>query len=73
MIGGVLAGFRAGGESFVSGFASGISGLVTKPVEGAKHGGATGFFKGVGLGILGAAVKPVMGVRKTRLSVRASR
>lgn len=60
--GGVLAGFKAGGESIVSGFSSGITGLVTKPFEEGKKGGALGFFKGVGQGIVGVAVKPVMGV-----------
>lgn len=59
---GVLAGLAAGGESVVNGFASGLSGLVTKPMEGGRSGGAAGFFKGVGLGIVGAAVKPLMGV-----------
>jgi hypothetical protein len=29
---GVLAGFAAGGESFVTGLTSGITGLVTKPI-----------------------------------------
>ena len=60
--GGMLAGFKAGGESIVSGFSSGITGLVTKPLEEGKKGGALGFFKGVGQGIVGVAVKPVMGV-----------
>ena len=60
--GGVLAGFKAGGESVVSGFTSGISGLVTRPYEEAKKGGTLGFIKGVGQGIVGVAVKPIMGI-----------
>lgn len=31
--GGVLAGVRAGGESVYTGIVSGITGLVTKPIE----------------------------------------
>jgi hypothetical protein len=60
--GGVFAGFKAGGESVVSGFSSGITGLVTKPFEEGRKGGAVGFLKGVGQGLIGVAVKPVMGV-----------
>ena len=33
---GIMEGFIGGGESVVSGFASGISGLVTKPYEEVK-------------------------------------
>lgn len=60
--GGIFSGFKAGTESVVSGFASGISGLVTKPLEQGQKEGAFGFIKGVGQGLVGVAVKPVMGV-----------
>jgi len=60
--GGAVAGLKSGGETMVSGFASGLAGLVYTPVEEAKKGGALGFMKGVGLGVIGAAVKPVIGV-----------
>jgi molybdopterin-binding protein len=60
--GGLVAGMKAGGESLVSGFASGLSGLVTKPFEEGKKTGVTGFAKGLGLGAVGVIVKPVMGV-----------
>ena len=60
--GGALSGMKHGGESVVSGFASGLSGIVLKPIEGAEQEGALGFFKGVGKGLMGAAVKPVLGV-----------
>lgn len=60
--GGVGAGFKAAGESFVSGFTSGISGLVTKPFEEGRKTGAMGFVKGMGQGIIGVAAKPIMGV-----------
>lgn len=67
--GGVMAGLKAGGESVVSGFQAGISGLVTKPFEEGRKGGAMGFLKGVGQGIIGVAVNPVMGVTEGISSV----
>jgi hypothetical protein len=60
--GGLMAGMRAGGESVVSGFASGVTGLVTKPFEEGRKTGVTGFAKGLGLGAIGVIVKPVMGM-----------
>ena len=60
--GGALTGIKDGGESFITGIASGISGIVMKPIEGAEKEGALGFFKGVGKGLVGVAVKPVLGV-----------
>merc|ERR1711871_1209185 len=60
--GGFFDGLIDGGDSIVSGVSSGLSGLVTRPVEEAQKSGAKGFIKGMGLGILGAVVKPVMGV-----------
>ena len=59
---GFLDGMMEGGESIASGVSSGLSGLVSRPIEEAQKSGASGFFKGVGLGLLGAVVKPLMGV-----------
>jgi len=59
--GGIMAGFKDGSESLMSGFGSAMSGLVTKPFEEAKKKGVKGFFRGIGLGLIGAAVKPMMG------------
>ena len=42
--------------------ASGVKGVVKKPVEGAKKGGAPGFVKGLGKGFLGLATRPLSGV-----------
>lgn len=56
---GVYSGFKDGSESVISGFSSGMSGLISKPFEEAAKGGVQGFFKGIGLGLLGAAVKPL--------------
>jgi len=41
---------------------SGVTGLVTKPIEGAKQQGGVGFVKGVGIGVAGIITKPVSGV-----------
>jgi len=43
---GVLGGFIDGGTSIVSGISSGLTGLITKPMEGVKKEGALGFAKG---------------------------
>ena len=67
--GGALAGFKAAGESVFSGFSSGLTGLVTAPLEETKKSGPMGFFVGVGKGIVGAAVKPVVGVTEGISSV----
>jgi len=58
---GFLDGIMDGAESIVSGVGSGLTGLVSRPMEEAQKGGVGGFFKGIGLGLLGAVVKPVMG------------
>lgn len=39
----------------------GITGVVMKPVRGAKKGGAMGFVKGVGQGVVGLVAAPVSG------------
>jgi hypothetical protein len=40
---------------------SGVTGIITQPVKGAKKKGAIGFAKGIGRGVLGVAVRPVTG------------
>lgn len=54
-------GVAAGGRALGRGFWSGIKGLVTQPIKGAKAGGAKGFFKGIGRGFIGAITKPLTG------------
>jgi hypothetical protein len=53
----------------IAGISSGVSGLVSRPLEEASKGGLQGFFKGLGLGIIGAAVKPVIGLSDGLTSV----
>ncbi|CAM9617791.1 unnamed protein product, partial [Ectocarpus fasciculatus] len=67
--GGVGQGLVQGGKNIAGGFASGVSGVFTDPVRGAKKGGMGGFFKGVGKGLVGAVVKPVVGVTDSVISV----
>lgn len=46
----------------LSGFASGLVGLVSKPIQEGKKHGAIGFVKGIGIGMADAVLKPVLGV-----------
>ncbi|ROW17215.1 hypothetical protein VPNG_01341 [Cytospora leucostoma] len=57
-----LYGFTTGANSFITSVASGVGGVVRKPLEGAESEGALGFFKGVGKGVLGLGTKPLIGV-----------
>ncbi|XP_027694898.1 vacuolar protein sorting-associated protein 13A-like isoform X1 [Vombatus ursinus] len=59
---GLREGITRGGKGLVSGFVSGITGIVTKPIKGAQKGGAAGFFKGVGKGLVGAVARPTGGI-----------
>uniref|UniRef100_A0A3P9AA40 Vacuolar protein sorting 13 homolog C n=1 Tax=Esox lucius TaxID=8010 RepID=A0A3P9AA40_ESOLU len=51
-----------GGKGFLKGMVSGVTGIVTKPVEGAKKEGAAGFFKGIGKGLVGVVARPTGGI-----------
>uniref|UniRef100_A0A2C9KC68 Intermembrane lipid transfer protein VPS13-like C-terminal domain-containing protein n=1 Tax=Biomphalaria glabrata TaxID=6526 RepID=A0A2C9KC68_BIOGL len=55
-------GFARGGKGLVMGVFDGVTGIVRKPVEGAKQEGVTGFFKGVGKGLVGVVTRPTSGV-----------
>ncbi|KAI0275069.1 vacuolar protein sorting-associated protein 13 [Gloeopeniophorella convolvens] len=57
-----IYGVTAGAEAFASSIASGVEGVVMKPIEGAESEGALGFFKGVGKGLIGAVTKPAVGI-----------
>jgi vacuolar protein sorting-associated protein 13A/C len=39
-----------------------VTGVVTKPISGAKKGGASGFVKGLGKGFLGLVTRPTGGI-----------
>eukprot|EP00924_Labyrinthula_sp_SR-Ha-C_P011693 snap_masked-scaffold_17-processed-gene-5.35-mRNA-1 protein AED:1.00 eAED:1.00 QI:0/0/0/0/1/1/2/0/2159 len=55
-------GLKVGGEELVSSVASGVKGIFTSPIEGAKKKGFGGFVKGLGKGVIGAVAKPADGV-----------
>ena len=57
-----IGGVTKGAKSLFSSVASGITGIVEKPMTGAMQKGFGGFLKGVGQGIVGAVAKPVVGV-----------
>ncbi|XP_032873462.1 vacuolar protein sorting-associated protein 13A isoform X1 [Amblyraja radiata] len=59
---GIKEGITRGGKGLVSGFVSGITGIVTKPIKGAQKEGAVGFFKGIGKGLVGAVARPAGGI-----------
>ena len=40
---------------------SGLSGVITQPIEESKKGGILGFFKGTAKGVTGLFVKPISG------------
>ncbi|XP_058851035.1 intermembrane lipid transfer protein VPS13C-like isoform X2 [Acipenser ruthenus] len=51
-----------GGKGLLWGVVGGVTGIVTKPVEGAKKEGAAGFFKGLGKGLVGVVARPTGGI-----------
>lgn len=62
---GVYDGVVGGGKELIGG----VTGIFTKPFQGAKQEGAKGFFKGVGKGVLGLVASPVTAVLKAGHSV----
>jgi len=58
----VAEGALHAGDQIVSGVARGLTGLFSKPLEGAKQKGVEGFVKGLGSGAIGLVVKPVVGI-----------
>ncbi|KAK3273190.1 hypothetical protein CYMTET_18563 [Cymbomonas tetramitiformis] len=50
-----------GSEALAKGVFRGVTGLVTKPYEGARERGAEGFAKGLGKGIIGVVTQPTSG------------
>jgi vacuolar protein sorting-associated protein 13A/C len=66
--GGILSRFKGG----VLDVASGVSGLFSKPVQGAKKSGVKGFFKSMGTGVIGAESSPVTALLRVGGSVTQS-
>lgn len=59
---GIGQGLIKGGTSLLMGLYFGVSGVVVKPVTGARSEGVEGFFKGIGKGLLGLLAHPTGGV-----------
>lgn len=55
-----LEGLKFGLKSATQSFGSGVTGVITKPMEGKKE-GISGFFKGTAKGVAGFFIKPVSG------------
>lgn len=55
-------GIARSGKSLVMGVFDGVTGVVTKPVQGARNEGVGGFFKGLGKGAVGLVARPTAGV-----------
>jgi len=57
-----ISGAGQGAFALGKGIFDGITGIVVKPVQGARKDGAKGLAKGIGQGVIGVVVKPVAGV-----------
>ncbi|XP_016940577.3 intermembrane lipid transfer protein Vps13 [Drosophila suzukii] len=55
-------GLARSSKGLVMGFVDGVTGVVTKPVTGARDNGVEGFFKGLGKGAIGLVARPTAGV-----------
>ncbi|XP_059483152.1 intermembrane lipid transfer protein Vps13 isoform X2 [Neocloeon triangulifer] len=55
-------GLAHSGKGLVNNVMSGVTGVITKPVTGARDEGVGGFFKGLGAGMLGLVTQPTGGV-----------
>ncbi|KAH8253644.1 hypothetical protein KR032_006328 [Drosophila birchii] len=55
-------GLARSSKGLVMGFVDGVTGVVTKPVSGAREQGVEGFFKGLGKGAIGLVARPTAGM-----------
>ncbi|XP_012537324.1 vacuolar protein sorting-associated protein 13 isoform X2 [Monomorium pharaonis] len=55
-------GLARSGKGLVMGVVDGVTGVVTKPLSGAKEEGVEGFFKGFGKGVVGLVTRPTAGI-----------
>lgn len=55
-------GLARGGKGLVMGVVDGVTGVFTKPIDGAKSDGVEGFFKGLGKGAVGLVARPTAGI-----------
>ncbi|XP_071444778.1 intermembrane lipid transfer protein Vps13 isoform X2 [Hetaerina americana] len=57
----IQEGLARGGRGLVTGVVDGVSGVILKPISGAKEEGFGGFLKGVGKGVVGLVARPTAG------------
>ena len=55
-------GLAQGVRGLGAGLYDGVTGVIVRPVQGAREAGAGGFFKGVGQGLVGVVARPVGGL-----------
>ncbi|KAJ8727553.1 hypothetical protein PYW07_001672 [Mythimna separata] len=55
-------GLARSGKGLVMGVVDGVTGVFTKPIEGAREQGIGGFFSGLGKGAVGLVARPTAGV-----------
>ncbi|XP_047510768.1 vacuolar protein sorting-associated protein 13 isoform X2 [Pieris napi] len=55
-------GLARSGKGLVMGIVDGVTGVFTKPIDGAREEGFEGFFKGLGMGAVGLVARPTAGV-----------
>ncbi|XP_017018537.1 intermembrane lipid transfer protein Vps13 [Drosophila kikkawai] len=55
-------GLARSSKGLVMGFVDGVTGVVSKPVSGAREQGVEGFFKGLGKGAIGLVARPTAGM-----------
>ncbi|XP_049694728.2 intermembrane lipid transfer protein Vps13 isoform X2 [Helicoverpa armigera] len=55
-------GLARSGKGLVMGVVDGVTGVFTKPIEGAREQGVEGFFRGLGKGAVGLVARPTAGV-----------
>ena len=56
------SGILQNSKNLAKGFFSGVTGLVSKPIEGVKKDGFEGLIKGVGHGVIGLVAQPTTGI-----------
>ncbi|KAI9221417.1 hypothetical protein BC828DRAFT_404944 [Blastocladiella britannica] len=64
-----ISGVTVGAKSLAKSVVSGVTGVVSQPLEGAQRSGVSGFLKGVALGGVGLFVKPIVGLADAASSV----
>lgn len=57
-----LSGVGLGAKTLLTSVASGITGIVERPIEAVREEGVSGLWKGFGRGVIGLVTKPVLGV-----------